>query len=138
MIFKSGCPAYFWGLLLSFLFVALSGRAEPTVPDADISMDSYVTCAVYHRMMAGSFRRVRQMPEMADIELEKMNDFLELAKAAGKIEFGESGMEAAFLESWKFDLHRMENKINQNYENVSRLTYIYKNKCRRYLNAKQS
>lgn len=97
------------------------------------TMDSYVTCAVYHRMMAGSFRRIRDMPEMANLESEKMNDFINLAKKAGKMEFDESEVEAAFLESWNFDLIRMENKINRNYKNVSRLTYLYKRKCKKFL-----
>ena len=95
------------------------------------SMDAYVTCAVYHRMMAGSFRRVRQMPALADIETEKMNDFITLAKTAGKAEFGDAEVETVFLEAWNYDLGRMETKINRNYENVSRLTYIFKNKCRK-------
>lgn len=105
-------------------------------------MEAYVTCAVYHRMMAGSFRRVRQMPELADLEFEKMNEHIRLAKVAGKVEFGgteavdteiDTEVEAVFLESWKYNLNQMENKINRNYENVSRLTYIYKNKCRKLL-----
>jgi len=70
---------------------------------------------------------------MADLESEKMDDFIKLAKAAGLQEFGPEEVEAAFLESWRFDLNRMEEKINRNYKNVSRLTYLYKNKCRTYL-----
>ena len=110
-----------------------STAAESTAAAPAPTMDAYVTCAVYHRMMAGSFRRVRQMPEMANLETEKMDIFVKLAKAAGSEEFGEAEVEAAFLDSWKYDLNRMENKINRNYENVSRLTYIYKNRCSKYL-----
>ena len=105
-------------------------------------MEAYVTCAVYHRMMAGSFTRVRQMPELAGLESEKMNEHIRLAKVAGRVEFGgteavdteiETEIEAVFSESWKYNLNQMENKINRNYENVSRLTYIYKNRCRKLL-----
>ena len=101
-------------------------------------MEAYVTCAVYHRMMAGSFTRVRQMPELAGLESEKMNEHIRLAKVAGRVEFGgteavDTEIEAVFSESWKYNLNQMENKINRNYENVSRLTYIYKNRCRKLL-----
>ena len=92
--------------------------------------------------MAGSFTRVRQMPELAGLESEKMNEHIRLAKVAGRVEFGgteavdteiDTEVEAVFSESWKYNLNQMENKINRNYENVSRLTYIYKNRCRKLL-----
>ncbi|MDC0996333.1 hypothetical protein OAT01_11470, partial [Pseudomonadales bacterium] len=83
-----------------------------------------------------------QMPELAGLESEKMNEHIRLAKVAGRVEFGgteavdteiETEVEAVFSESWKYNLNQMENKINRNYENVSRLTYIYKNRCRKLL-----
>ncbi len=129
----------FSGISVSLFFALMSPsiQGEPA-ESADKSMEALVTCAVYHRMMAGSFRRVRQMPEMANLESEKMDEYIRLAKDAGKREFGgteaiDSEVEAVFLESWKYNLNRMENKINRNYKNVSRLTYIYKNKCRKLL-----
>ncbi len=131
------------GLFLVLLFGLTSKPIySDAVTNADKSMEAYVTCAVYHRMMAGSFSRVRQMPELADLESEKMNEHIRLAKVAGKVEFGgteavdteiDTEVEAVFLESWKYNLSQMENKINRNYENVSRLTYTYKNKCRKLL-----
>ena len=131
------------GLFLVLLFGLTSKPIySDAVTNADKSMEAYVTCAVYHRMMAGSFSRVRQMPELADLESEKMNEHIRLAKVAGKVEFGgteavdteiDTEVEAVFLESWKYNLSQMENKINRNYENVSRLTYTYKNNCRKLL-----
>ena len=131
------------GLFLVLLFGLTSKPIySDAMTNADKSMEAYVTCAVYHRMMAGSFSRVRQMPELADLESEKMNEHIRLAKVAGKVEFGgteavdteiDTEVEAVFLESWKYNLSQMENKINRNYENVSRLTYTYKNKCRKLL-----
>ena len=82
------------------------------------------------------------MPELAGLESEKMNEHIRLAKVAGRVEFGgteavdteiDTEVEAVFSESWKYNLNQMENKINRNYENVSRLTYIYKNRCRKLL-----
>ena len=129
----------FLGLLFALTCSPIYGES---VNNVDKSMEAYVTCAVYHRMMAGSFTRVRQMPELAGLESEKMNEHIRLAKVAGKVEFGgteavdteiDTEVEAVFLESWKYNLSQMENKINRNYENVSRLTYTYKNKCRKLL-----
>ena len=137
----------FGGLFLGLLFGLTSKPIySDAVTNVDKSMEAYVTCAVYHRMMAGSFSRVRQMPELADLESEKMNEHIRLAKVAGWVESGgteavdteidteiETEVEAVFSESWKYNLNQMENKINRNYENVSRLTYIYKNRCRKLL-----
>ena len=146
MVIKANC-SNIGGLLLGLLFAL---TCQPiygeSVNNVDKSMEAYVTCAVYHRMMAGSFTRVRQMPELAGLESEKMNEHIRLAKVAGRVEFGgaeavdteidteiETEVEAVFSESWKYNLNQMENKINRNYENVSRLTYIYKNRCRKLL-----
>ena len=142
MVIKANC-SNIGGLLLGLLFAL---TCQPiygeSVNNVDTSMEAYVTCAVYHRMMAGSFTRVRQMPELAGLESEKMNEHIRLAKVAGRVEFGgteavdteiETEVEAVFSESWKYNLNQMENKINRNYENVSRLTYIYKNRCRKLL-----
>ena len=142
MVIKANC-SNIGGLLLGLLFAL---TCQPiygeSVNNVDKSMEAYVTCAVYHRMMAGSFTRVRQMPELAGLESEKMNEHIRLAKVAGRVEFGgteavdteiDTEVEAVFLESWKDNLNQMENKINRNYENVSRLTYIYKNRCRKLL-----
>lgn len=142
MVIKANCSnigGLFLGLLFALTCPPIYGES---VNNVDKSMEAYVTCAVYHRMMAGSFTRVRQMPELAGLESEKMNEHIRLAKVAGRVEFGEAEavdteidteVEAVFLESWKYNLNQMENKINRNYENVSRLTYIYKNRCRKLL-----
>jgi len=142
MVIKANC-SNIGGLSLGLLFAL---TCQPiygeSVNNVDKSMEAYVTCAVYHRMMAGSFTRVRQMPELAGLESEKMNEHIRLAKVAGRVEFGgteavdteiDTEVEAVFSESWKYNLNQMENKINRNYENVSRLTYIYKNRCRKLL-----
>ena len=142
MVIKAICSnigGLFLGLLFALTCQPIYGESANNV---DKSMEAYVTCAVYHRMMAGSFTRVRQMPELAGLESEKMNEHIRLAKVAGRVEFGgteavdteiETEVEAVFSESWKYNLNQMENKINRNYENVSRLTYIYKNRCRKLL-----
>ena len=142
MVIKANC-SNIGGLLLGLLFaLTCQPLYGESVHPVDKSMEAYVTCAVYHRMMAGSFTRVRQMPELAGLESEKMNEHIRLAKVAGRVEFGgteavdteiDTEVEAVFSESWKYNLNQMENKINRNYENVSRLTYIYKNRCRKLL-----
>lgn len=142
MVIKANC-SNIGGLFLGLLFVlTCQSIYGESVNNVDKSMEAYVTCAVYHRMMAGSFTRVRQMPELAGLESEKMNEHIRLAKVAGRVEFGgteavdteiDTEVEAVFSESWKYNLNQMENKINRNYENVSRLTYIYKNRCRKLL-----
>ena len=138
MVIKANCSnigGLFLGLLFALTCPPIYGES---VNNLDKSMEAYVTCAVYHRMMAGSFTRVRQMPELAGLESEKMNEHIRLAKVAGRVEFGgteavDTEIEAVFSESWKYNLNQMENKINRNYENVSRLKYIYKNRCRKLL-----
>ena len=99
MVIKANC-SNIGGLFLGLLFAL---TCQPTYGESannvDKSMEAYVTCAVYHRMMAGSFTRVRQMPELAGLESEKMNEHIRLAKVAGRVEFG--GTEAVDTERSK-------------------------------------
>ena len=117
MVIKANC-SNIGGLLLGLLFAL---TCQPiygeSVNNVDKSMEAYVTCAVYHRMMAGPFTRVRQMPELAGLESEKMNEHIRLAKVAGRVEFGgteavdteiDTEVEAVFSESWKYNLNQME------------------------------
>jgi len=94
-------------------------------------MDEYTTCAVYHRMMAGSFRLKGNLQLMADLESEKMDDFIKKAKLAAAVEFGQETAEEYFLEEWRDVLAYMTDQINRNYENASVLKIRYKKRCDR-------
>ena len=106
-------------LLIVLLLIASLVFAE-TEP---VSMDDYTTCAVYHRMMAGSFRLKG--------ESEKMDDFIKMSKLAAAEEYGEASAEEYFLEEWRDVLAYMTDQINRNYENVSVLKARYKKRCDR-------
>lgn len=107
-------------LLISSLVFA---EAEP------VSMGDYTTCAVYHRMIAGSFRQKSGLQVMADLEAEKMDDFIKRSKHAAADEYGEALAEEYFLEEWRDVLAYMTDQINRNYENVSVLKGRYKKWC---------
>ena len=94
-------------------------------------MDDYTTCAVYHRMMAGSFRLKGNLQLMVDLETEKMADLIKKAKLAAAEEYGEESAEEYFLEEWRDVLAYMTDQINRNYENVSVLKARYKKRCDR-------
>ncbi|MBT5684810.1 MAG: hypothetical protein HON77_21180 [Gammaproteobacteria bacterium] len=96
-----------------------------------VSMGDYTTCAVYHRMMAGSFRMKGGLQVMADLEAEKMDDFIERSKLAAAEDYGEASAEEYFLEEWRDVLAYMTDQINRNYENVSVLKGRYKKWCDR-------
>ncbi len=114
-------------LLTIFLLSESLAMAEAET----ISMDEYTTCAVYHRMMAGSFRLKSNLAPMADLEAEKMDKFVKKAKLAAVEEYGETAAEDYFLEEWRNMLAYMTDQINRNYENVSVLKVLYRKRCDR-------
>ncbi|MBD3648300.1 MAG: hypothetical protein HUJ31_12805 [Pseudomonadales bacterium] len=94
------------------------------------SMHQYVTCAVYYRMLTASFssRYGRGLDAMADINRERMDKAMALAREAGEAEYGEEA-EDIFLEQWRQTLGAMTAEINHNYDNISRIKYKYKGRC---------
>ena len=114
----------------SLLLQASTGAlAEAAPPSA--TMSDYTICAVYHRMIVGSIQRSgRDLQVLAEIEREKMESLIKKAKHLARKEFGDELGEELFLDEWRAILGSMTNQINRNYENVSRLKYRYKNRCR--------
>ena len=112
---------------IAFIFLLLastSSFAEPTSP----TMNDYTVCAVYHRMMVGSFQRSgRDFQAMA--EREKMDSLIKKAKHLARGEYGDELAEELFLDEWRAILANMNDQINRNYVNISRLKYRYKNRC---------
>jgi len=105
------------------LLVPFQSRAEPA------SMEDYTTCAVYHRMLASAFKRDRDLQIMAELEIEKMDSFIEKAKTAGTEEYGQDLVEQLFQDEWNAVLSDMTDQINRSYQNVSRLKVRYRTRC---------
>lgn len=112
-----------------FLMVLLSNVSLVFAETEPVSMGEYTTCAVYHRMMAGSFRMKGDLQIMADLESEKMDDLINMSKLAAAEEYGKATAEEYFLEEWRDVLAYMTDQINRNYENVSVLKARYKERC---------
>jgi len=110
-------------LCLMILVASFQARAETA------SMEDYTTCAVYHRMLASAFRRDRDLQIMAELEIEKMNSFINGAKTAGAEEYGQDLVEQLFQDEWNVALADMTDQINRSYQNVSRLKVRYKSRC---------
>ena len=126
----SMCPVVQWPAHLCvalLVLVSLPLHAEEEAP----AMDELTVCAVYHRMLAASFRRSRNLPVMADMEQEKMEDLIRRARDAAVSEYGEEMAEEMFLDAWRESLAYMTDQINRNYENVRRLKSRYGNRCRK-------
>ncbi len=101
-----------------------SSLAEPPSP----TMSDYTICAVYHRMMVGSFQsNGRDFQAMA--EREKMDSMIKKAKHLARDEYGDELAEELFLDEWRAILANMNDQINRNYVNVSRIKYRYKDRC---------
>jgi hypothetical protein len=105
------------------LFLSFQARAE------SVSMEDYTTCAVYHRMLASAFKRDSDLQIMAELEIEKMNSFINRAKTAGTEEYGQELVEQLFQDDWNAVLSDMTDQINRSYQNVSRLKPRYKTRC---------
>jgi hypothetical protein len=111
--------------VLCFLVLLLSSQARAE----SASMEDYTTCAVYHRMLASAFRRNSDLQIMAELEIEKMNSFINRAKTAGTEEYGQELVEQLFQDDWNAVLSDMTDQINRSYQNVSRLKPRYKKRC---------
>ena len=96
---------------------------------AEELMSSYTTCAVYHRMMAGAMRRKGNLDSLFDAEVEKMNFFVERAKKLNRETYGEELGDEIFNDEWAAIQLDMTDKINRNYDNVSKLRLRYKENC---------
>jgi hypothetical protein len=92
-------------------------------------MEDYTTCAVYHRMLASAFKRDSDLQIMAELEIEKMNFFINQAKTTGTEEYGQDLVEQLFQDDWNAVLSDMTDQINRSYQNVSRLKPRYKKRC---------
>jgi len=111
--------------ILSFIILLLAFQVRAEQP----SMSDYTTCAVYHRMLASSFKRERNLQILAELEMEKMDTLISRAKAAGIEEYGEELVEELFQDEWNAALSDMTDQINRSYKNVPRLKYRYKDRC---------
>jgi hypothetical protein len=111
--------------MLCFLILLLSFQARAE----SASMEDYTTCAVYHRMLASAFKRDSDLQIMAELEIEKMNSFINRAKTAGTEEYGQDLVEQLFRDDWNAVLSDMTDQINRSYQNVSRLKPRYKTRC---------
>jgi hypothetical protein len=111
--------------ILCFLVLLLSFQARAE----SASMEDYTTCAVYHRMLASAFKRNSDLQIMAELEIEKMNSFINRAKTAGTEEYGQDLVEQLFQDDWNAVLSDMTDQINRSYQNVRRLKPRYKTRC---------
>jgi hypothetical protein len=109
----------------------LHAVAESDLPEG--SMDDYVTCAVYYRMIAGSMssRYGSGQDELATIPKENMALMMELARSSATEEFGEEFGEELFQDQWRAIFTEMTDQINRNYDNIAKLKYRYDKRCRR-------
>ncbi len=115
-------------LKATVLTLALSSANVFAETDSN-SMESYTTCAVYHRMLAGAYMRESQSPELANLETQKMHVFIANAKRVGPQALSAEAIEQLFLKAWRADLQRMETQIRGNYKNIRRLRLEYKKTC---------
>lgn len=111
--------------ILGFVILLLAFQGYAQSP----SMSDYTTCAVYHRMLASAFKRDRDLPIMAELEIEKMDAFISKAKEATVTEYGEDLAEELFQDEWNAVLMAMTDQINRSYKNVSRLKVRYRGRC---------
>jgi hypothetical protein len=86
----------------------------------------YLTCAVYHRMVAGSFKR-QGNGILAAPALDQMNLMITRTKALGA---ALGNTEADYLSDWSDTLGVMTDQMNRNYDNIRQLKTRYQNRCK--------
>ena len=112
------------GLFVSTFSTSTLAAAEPGAPAAQY--DKHLTCAVYYRMVAGSFKR-QGNGILAAPALDQMNLMITRTKALGAA-LGHT--EADYLSDWSDTLGVMTDQMNRNYDNIRRLKTRYQNRCK--------
>jgi hypothetical protein len=113
--------------------ILLLGLHAAAATEPQVSMDDYLTCAVYYRMVVGSMssRFGSGQDELARIPKENMTLMMELARSRAAEEFGEEFGEELFQDQWRDVFKEMTDQINRNYENIAKLKYRYDGRCRK-------
>jgi hypothetical protein len=112
------------GLFVSTFSTSTLAAAEPGAPAAQY--DKHLTCAVYYRMVAGSFKR-QGNGILAAPALDQMNLMITRTKALGAA-LGHT--EADYLSDWSDTLGVMTDQMNRNYDNIRQLKTRYQNRCK--------
>ena len=112
------------GLFVSTFSTSTLAAAEPGAPAAQY--DKHLTCAVYYRMVAGSFKR-QGNGILAAPALDQMNLMITRTKALGA---ASGHTEADYLSDWSDTLGVMTDQMNRNYDNIRQLKTRYQNRCK--------
>ena len=112
------------GLFVSTFSTSTLAAAEPGAPAAQY--DKHLTCAVYYRMVAGSFKR-QGNGILAAPALDQMNLMITRTKALGAA-LGHT--EADYLSDWSDTLGVMTDQMNRNYDNIRQLKTRYQKRCK--------
>ena len=111
------------------LFVSAFSPSTLAAAETDASAAQYnkhLTCAVYYRMVAGSFKR-QGNGILAAPALDQMNLMITRTKALGAA-LGHT--EADYLSDWSDTLGVMTDQMNRNYDNIRQLKTRYQNRCK--------
>lgn len=119
---------FLWLTIMTLCFSAVDASEPPQA-----SMNDYVTCAVYYRMIVGSMssRYGSDQDELAGIPKENMAKMMELAHSAATEEYGREFGEELFQDQWRAVFTDMTDQINRSYDNISKLKYRYDGRCRK-------
>ena len=114
----------------SSVYLSVRFRQAPSPPrklDAPAAQyNKHLTCAVYYRMVAGSFKR-QGNGILAAPALDRMNLMITRTKALGAA-LGHT--EADYLSDWSDTLGVMTDQMNRNYDNIRQLKTRYQNRCK--------
>ena len=112
------------GLFVSTFSTSTLAAAEPGAPAAQY--DKHLTCAVYYRMVAGSFKR-QGNGILAAPALDQMNLMITRTKTLGE---ALGNTEADYLNDWSDTLGVMTDQMNRNYDNIRQLKTRYQKRCK--------
>ncbi|MDB3978684.1 hypothetical protein N8295_02320 [Pseudomonadales bacterium] len=111
--------------ICQFVFDKHPRRRRTWCPPA-AQYNKHLTCAVYYRMVAGSFKR-QGNGILAAPALDQTNLMITRTKALGAA-LGHT--EADYLSDWSDTLGVMTDQMNRNYDNIRQLKTRYQNRCK--------
>ena len=116
-------------ILVSYVLASALSPSTLAAAETDTLTSQYskhITCAVYYRMVAGSFKR-QGNGILAAPALNRMNLMITRTKTLGE---ALGNTEADYLNDWSDTLGVMTDQMNRNYDNIRQLKTRHQKRCK--------
>jgi hypothetical protein len=118
-------------LLLALLSVHVSaGDRQPGSDTQKYTVDQYLTCAVYYRMLIGALKiSESDLSSLEDVYMDRMNKAIQAGRKAAIAEWGAADADREFDQEWQVIYGEMSADIDRNFTRIRILKMKYADRC---------